>query len=111
MNVNHETPSNPAAETLQAAESAANESYRFRLYVSKHNPRSARAIQRLRQVCASHLSDRYSIEIIDIHEQPEMLEQDQVFAIPTLIKQLPLPIQRIIGDLEDIEEVILFLDL
>ncbi len=110
MNVNHESPLNPVTEALQAAEAAV-EAYRFRLYVSKHNPRSTQAINRLRQVCASHLSDRCSIEIIDIHEHPEMLEQDQVFAIPTLIKQLPLPVQRIIGDLADIEEVILYLDL
>jgi circadian clock protein KaiB len=110
MNVNHEPQPNPPTEARQATE-ATLESYSFRLYVAKHNPRSTQAIKRLRQVCASHLGDRYTIEIIDIHEHPEMLEQDQVFAIPTLIKQLPLPVQRIIGDLADIEEVILYLDL
>jgi circadian clock protein KaiB len=81
------------------------EYYKFRLYVSKKSPGSMRAIRRIKQLCEEYLSGHYDLEIVDIHEHPELLQQDQVFAVPTLIKQLPPPLHRLIGDLSDTESV------
>jgi circadian clock protein KaiB len=81
------------------------ERYKFRLYVAKGNPRSIRAMKRVKQLCEEHLPGRYDLEIVDIHENPELLQQDQVFAVPTLIKQCPPPLHRLIGDLSDMESV------
>lgn len=87
------------------------EEYRFRLYVAGNSPKSLRAIQNLKRICDEHLPGHYEIEIIDIYQQPELLEQEQIFAIPTLIKKLPLPLQRLIGDMTNTEEVVIYLGL
>lgn len=85
--------------------------YVLRLYVASNSLRSLRAIQRLQALCEERLPGRYELEIVDIYQQPERLEQDQVFAVPTLIKQLPPPLQRLIGDMTDIEKLIACLDI
>ncbi len=85
--------------------------YVLRLYVANSSPKSVRAIQKLQQICDCYLKGRYELEVIDIYKQPERLEQDQVFAIPTLIKEIPPPIQRLIGDMTDTEKLIICLDL
>ena len=85
--------------------------YRFRLYVAGNSPKSLRAIQNLKRICDEHLPGHYEIEIIDIYQRPELLEQEQIFAIPTLIKKLPLPLQRLIGDMTNTEEVVIYLGL
>jgi circadian clock protein KaiB len=77
--------------------------YHLRLYVNRGSPRSLRSMQRVQQICDQYLQGRYHLEIIDIHEQPEMLQQDQIFAVPTLVRHRPLPIQRLIGDMSDRE--------
>lgn len=87
------------------------EEYRFRLYVAGNSPKSLRAIQNLKKICDEHLPGHYEIEIIDIYQRPELLEQEQIFAIPTLIKKLPLPLQRLIGDMTNTEEVVIYLGL
>ncbi|HEY9738248.1 MAG TPA: circadian clock KaiB family protein [Trichocoleus sp.] len=87
------------------------ERYILRLYVAKNSLRSLRAIQRIQSLCEERLPGRYELEIVDIYEEPERLEQDQVFAVPTLIKQLPPPLQRLIGDMTDIEKLITCLDI
>lgn len=87
------------------------EQYRFRLYVAGNSPKSLRAIQNLKKICDEHLPGHYEIEVIDIYQRPELLEQEQIFAIPTLIKKLPLPLQRLIGDMTNTEEVISYLGL
>jgi circadian clock protein KaiB len=87
------------------------EFYKLRLYVAKGNPRSIRAIQRIKQLCEEYLSGHYELQIVDIHEHPELLQQDQVFAVPTLIKQLPPPLHRLIGDMSDIDSVMVALGL
>lgn len=87
------------------------EEYRFRLYVAGNSPKSLRAIQNLKRICDEHLPGHYEIEIIDIYQRPELLEQEQIFAIPTLIKKLPLPLQRLIGDMTNTEEVVIYLGL
>ena len=85
--------------------------YVMRLYISHKNEMSVRAMHNIRQVCEERLQGRYELEVIDIHHQPERLEQDHIFAIPTLIKELPPPIQRLIGDMTDKEKLVHALDL
>lgn len=107
-----ETQSN--FETQSAIDSILNlelEKYVLRLYVINHTPRSVKAIQQIKQVCEERIPGRYDLEVIDIHENPEMMEEDQIFAIPTLIKRLPPPIQKLIGDLTNTERLIISLDL
>lgn len=87
------------------------EKYVLRLYVAGNTLRSMRAIQMLKKICEKYLKGRYEMEIIDIYQQPEILEKDHVFAVPTLIKELPPPLQKLIGDLTNIDKVIIALDL
>jgi circadian clock protein KaiB len=83
----------------------------LKLYVTGNTPRAERAIENLRRMCESELAGRYEIVIIDVLERPQLAEDEKIFATPTLIKQLPLPMRRIIGDLSDTERVLLGLDL
>jgi circadian clock protein KaiB len=85
--------------------------YVLRLYVTGQTPRSVRAIENMRRICAEHLSDRYTLEVIDIYLHPEACQQQQIIAAPTLIKVLPHPLRRIIGDLSNTEKVLVGLDL
>jgi circadian clock protein KaiB len=78
----------------------------FKLYVAGHTPRSVTAIANLKALCEEHLPGRYKIEIIDLIERPELARSDQVVAIPTLVRKLPVPIRRIIGDLSNTERVL-----
>ena len=87
------------------------EKYVLRLYVAGNTLRSMRAIQMLKKICEKYLEGRYEMEIIDIYQQPEILEKDHIFAVPTLIKELPPPLQKLIGDLTNVEKVIIALDL
>jgi circadian clock protein KaiB len=83
----------------------------LKLYITGTNPRTERAIANLRQICENDLGGEYSLDIIDVLEDPESAERDRVLATPTLIKQLPLPLRRVIGDLSDKEKVLLALEL
>lgn len=85
--------------------------YLLKLYISGSNPRSQRALTNLRRICDQDLAGAYELTVIDVLEQPELAEQEKVLATPTLIKHLPLPVRRIIGDLSDSEKVWLGLDL
>ena len=85
--------------------------YVFRLYVTGKTPNSMRAIANLKEVCEEHLPGQYDLQVIDIYQQPELAERDQIVAVPTLIKQLPAPLRRMIGDLSDRERVVIRLDL
>ncbi|MBD2346795.1 circadian clock KaiB family protein [Anabaena subtropica] len=85
--------------------------YVLRLYVAGNTLRSMRAIQMLKKICEQYLAGRYEMEIIDIYQQPEILEKDHIFAVPTLIKELPLPLQKLIGDLTNVDKVIIALDI
>ena len=75
--------------------------YRLRLFVAGTTQRSLRTIASLRRLCDRHLSGQVDVEVVDIYQQPELAERDQVVAAPTLVKLLPLPVRRIIGDLSD----------
>ena len=87
------------------------ERYVLRLYVTGMTARSARAIENLRAICDEHLEGRYDLEVVDIHQQPVLTRGEQIIAAPTLIKKLPLPMRRIIGDMSNRERVLLGLDL
>jgi circadian clock protein KaiB len=83
----------------------------LKLYVAGSTPRAELAIENLKRICEADLSGRYHLEIIDVIEHPELAEQDKILATPTLIKQLPPPLRRVIGDLSDSEKVLLGLEL
>lgn len=87
------------------------EYYKLCLYINPQNPRSIRAIQQIQQICEEYLPERCSLEIVDIHEHPERLQEDQVFAVPTLVKRLPPPVYKLIGDMSDIATVTVALGL
>lgn len=91
--------------------SGRNERYVLRLYVSGLSPNSARAIANLRTLCEQHLAGRYELEVIDVFQQPELARADQIVAVPTLIKKLPSPVRRLIGDLSKKERVLVEFDL
>lgn len=86
-------------------------SHRLRLFVAGTTLRSQQAIENLRQICAEHLDGNVDLEVIDIYQQPELAAQHQVIAAPTLLRLLPLPVRRIIGDLSRTEKVLRGLDL
>ncbi len=94
-----------------AVPSCGTEVYRLRLYVAGQTPRSVQAFTNLKQICEDHLQGRYEIEIIDLLENPQLARGDQILAIPTLVRRLPEPIKKIIGDLSNTERVLVGLDL
>jgi circadian clock protein KaiB len=85
--------------------------YVLRLFVTGMTPRSARAVKNLRAICDAHLEGRYDLEVVDIYQQPVLTKGEQIIAAPTLIKKLPLPMRRIIGDMSNREHVLMGLDL
>jgi circadian clock protein KaiB len=89
---------------------AAAPKYVLRLYVTGTTMRSVRAIRNIRKICEDHLRGRYSLEIIDIYQQPFLARGDQIVAVPTLIKKVPAPLRRFIGDMSDVDKVLLGLD-
>ena len=85
--------------------------YVLRLYVTGMTSRSARAVKNLQAICDEYLAGRYDLEVIDIYQQPVLIRGEQIIAAPTLIKKLPLPMRRIIGDMSNRDSVLLGLDL
>ncbi len=85
--------------------------YALRLYVTGMTPRSTEAIARIKAICQEHLAGRYELEVIDIYQQPTLAQGEQIIATPTLIKKLPLPLRRLVGDLSNKQRVLLGLDL
>jgi circadian clock protein KaiB len=85
--------------------------WRLRLYVAGQTPKSLTAFSNLKKICENHLGGRYRIEVIDLMEHPELSKGDQILATPTLVRKLPVPVRKIIGDLSDTERVLVGLDL
>ena len=85
--------------------------YLLRLYVTGSTERSGRAIQNIRAVCDQHLQGRYELEVIDIHQQPVLASGEQIVAAPTLIKMLPAPLRKLVGNLSDVDRVLMGLDI
>jgi circadian clock protein KaiB len=83
----------------------------LRLYVAGQSPKSLRAIDNLRKVCEEHLAGRYRVELIDLLENPKLARGDEIIAVPTLVRKLPEPIRKIIGDLSDTDRVLVGLQL
>lgn len=83
----------------------------LRLYVAGQSPRSIQAFQNLKELCETHLAGRYEIEIIDLIENPRLARGDQIVAVPTLVRKLPEPVRKIIGDLSNTDRVLVGLDL
>jgi circadian clock protein KaiB len=88
-----------------------NEKYLLRLYVSGSTPKSAGAIENIKKICEEYLQGRYELEVIDLYKKPGLAQGEQIIAAPTLVKRLPEPLKRIIGDLSDTERVLVGLDL
>jgi circadian clock protein KaiB len=88
-----------------------NETYILKLYVTGITPQSILAIDNIKVICESHLKGRYSLEVIDLYKNPNLAKGEQIIAAPTLIKKLPLPLRRIIGNMSNTERVLVGLDL
>jgi len=84
--------------------------YQLRLYIAGQTPKSATALKNLRRICEEHLAGEYSIEIVDLLKNPTLAAGDQILAVPTLVRRLPEPIKKIIGDLSNEERVLVGLD-
>jgi len=87
------------------------ERYVLRLYVTGMTARATRAIENVREICDEHLDGRYDLEIVDVYQHPVLAQDEQIIAAPTLIKKLPLPLRRIIGDMTRRDRVLIGLDL
>ena len=83
----------------------------LRLYVAGSTPQSVHAIANIKKICEEHLKGRYDLEVIDLYKKPNLAKGEQIIAVPTLLKKLPLPLRRIIGDLSNLECVLIGLDL
>ena len=89
----------------------ATEKWELRLYTAGQSPKSLAALANLRRVCDEHLAGRYSIEVIDLLKNPRLAKDDQIVAIPTLVRKLPEPLRKLVGDLSDTERTLVGLQL
>ena len=95
-----------AHEAAERPEASAGNEYRLRLFVAGHTQKSVRAVQNITRLLEQHLSGRYDLEVVDLYQQPELAAQQQLVAAPTLIKMLPLPLRKMIGDMSDAGRVL-----
>lgn len=109
MNKNNLHDSTAAFE--KALLSAQTKKYTLRLYIAGTSPQSARAIANVKKICEQNLNGQYELQVIDLYQQPQLAQGEQIVAAPTLIKKLPLPLRRIIGDMSSAERVLVGLDL
>jgi circadian clock protein KaiB len=100
-----------AAAPVAGTRFAAGGKQELRLYVAGSTPKSSRAITNLKTICEIHLKDRYVLTVVDLYEQQKRGQDDQIVVAPTLIRQLPLPVRRLIGDMSQTERVLVALDL
>ena len=99
------------SDTQAARPSPEEQSYQLRLYVAGQTPKSLVALTNLKQICEQYLQGRYEIEVVDLLTSPQLAQGDQILALPTLVRRLPEPIKKIIGDLSNTERVLVGLDL
>lgn len=111
MTKERKKPGDPLEALARAAREGSKETYVLRLFVAGITPKSEKAIRSVKEICEEHLRGRYELEIVDIYQQPEALRQEQVVVAPTLVKKLPLPLRRLIGDMANKEKVLVGLDL
>jgi len=98
-------------EQIEEATPQPGEMWNLRLYVAGKTPKSVAAFANLKKICEEHLAGQYTIEIVDLLENPQLAHGDQILAIPTLVRKLPTPIKKIIGDLSNTERTLVGLDL
>ena len=98
-------------EIVKALEAQDDKHYVLRLYVAGMTPSSTRAITNIKKICEEYLAGRYSLEVIDLYKNPTLADGEQIIAAPTLLKKLPLPLRRFIGDMSNTEKIIVGLDL
>jgi circadian clock protein KaiB len=101
----------PANKKAAVKKKASSDTWNLRLYVAGQTPKSITAFANLKQLCEKHLAGRYQIEIVDLLKQPHLAQNDQIVALPTLVRRLPEPLKRVIGDLSNLERVMVGLDL
>jgi circadian clock protein KaiB len=87
------------------------ETWNLRLYVAGQTPRAIAALENLKKICEDHLAGQYTIEVIDLLQNPQLAQGDQILAVPTLVRKLPEPVRKIIGDLSNEQRVLVGLDL
>jgi circadian clock protein KaiB len=95
----------------EALSKRGSERYVLTLYITGATPQSTQAIIRIKEICEQHLQGRYELEVVDIYQQPELARDAQLLAAPTLIKKLPPPLRRLVGNLTDLQRVLVGLDL
>jgi circadian clock protein KaiB len=98
-------------KTPRTPKKSAAESWDLKLYIAGHTVRSVKAFENLKNLCEEHLKGVYHIEVIDLLRNPKLARGDQIVAVPTLVRKLPVPVRKIIGDLSDRERVLVGLDL
>ena len=101
----------PAAEKKNSAKVPNGEAWELRLYVAGQTAKSVTAFANLKKICEQHISGKYKIEVIDLLKNPTLAKGDQILAVPTLVRKLPVPVRKILGDLSDTERVLVGLDL
>jgi circadian clock protein KaiB len=109
--VKKESPKDSIEIFEKAVKDSRRKKYLLRLYIAGASARSARAIENLKKICEEHLAGRYDLEVIDIYQQPTLAEGEQIIAAPTLVKALPPPLRKFMGDLADTEKILVGLDL
>jgi circadian clock protein KaiB len=110
MDVNVEPNTKPVSRATPQREHD-DECWELRLYTAGQTPKSMAAFSNLKRICEEHLTGRYKIEVIDLTQNPRLAKEDQIVAIPTLVRRLPDPLRRIIGDLSDTERTLVGLQL
>ena len=96
---------------MTSTQPSAGEKWNLRLYTAGQSPKSLAALANLKKVCEEHLAGRYSIEVIDLMKNPRLAKDDQIVAIPTLVRKLPEPLRRLVGDLSDTERTLVGLQI
>ena len=109
MKANRARPSQP--KLTAALRKAASSRYVLKLYVAGRSPKSVNAIANIKKLCQVNLQGRYVLEVIDLYQQPQLAQGEQIIAVPTLVRILPAPLRRIIGDMSNTERVLVGLDI
>ena len=104
-------PTKAQADLESALAKRQTERYVLRLYIAGMTPRSTLAVQNIRTFCEQHLEGRYDLQVVDIYQHPVLAEGEQIIAAPTLVKKLPLPLRRFIGDMSNTERILVGMDL
>jgi circadian clock protein KaiB len=104
-------PKQALAALEKAAAERPSQRYVLRLYIAGMTPRSTRAIENIRKICEDHLEGRYDLQVVDIYQDPILAEGEQIIAAPTLVKKLPLPLRRFIGDMSNTDRILVGMDL